>query len=393
MTKARLEAEAVHRGDAVSPPEPRGPVPSTVRVSADYRDQMAGRSAPSPVPPHSYGRLSARSPYPGDAHEAWESASVSTNASDYPGSESVYSSGVNGNASFNGDEVIPFSRSASYPSNSGLNRLNDWSQHDHPPSHIVAPSSYYDGSGYALNRRRAATLSPRPGLSYVHEDLPVLPGQMPCIPSDFSSPSLRQQRQMPTRARSAFVPEALNYGQPSQGIYPASGFIGNSTNMESNRPRTLSAASLPAISHTSEEFFVENRGTPARFSSQFGSVREDDAADSVAGLSDVFRASPTGFSESAALIGFGSTNSSIGLGSSGDSFGGEAMRMRASTDFVGSSGLNDSFGLGNISHEDPRHRAATWGEPSLDIFCGHDLSEDLASILKLSGAEQKDDSL
>jgi hypothetical protein len=29
----------------------------------------------------------------------------------------------------------------------------------------------------------------------------------------------------------------------------------------------------------------------------------------------------------------------------------------------------------------------------LDIFCGHDLSEDLASILKLSGAEQKDDSL
>ena len=138
---------------------------------------------------------------------------------------------------------------------------------------------------------------------------------------------------------------------------------------------------------------MENRGTPGRFSSQFGSVREDDAMDPVAGLSDVFRGSPMGFSESAALVGFGSTNSSIGQGSSMDSFGGgETMRMRASTDFVGSSGLGDSFGLSTMSLNDPRHRAATWGEPSLDIFCGHDLSDDLASILKLSGAEQKDES-
>lgn len=392
MTKARLEAEAYHRGDVAFSSVRHGPVPSTVRVSADYRDPLGGLFPPSPVPPHSNGRHSARSPYPVDlTTEAWESASVSTNASDYPGSESVYSLGLNGNASFNGDEIIPFSRSASYPSNPGWNGKNDWPRENRPPACIAAPSAYYEGSVYAPNRLRAATLSPRSGLSYVHEDRPVLPGRMPCIPSDFSPPSLRQQRLMPSnRSRSAFIPETLNYGR-TQGPYLTNGVIGNSAvNIELSRPRTLSAVSLPSISHTAEELFVENRGTSARFSSQFGSVREDDAMDSVAGLSDVFRGSPMGVSESAAFIGFGSTNSSIGQGSSMDSF--ETMRMRASTDFVGTSGLGNSFGLRTIPLEDPRHRAATWGEPSLDIFCGHDLSDDLASILKLSGAEQKEES-
>lgn len=402
MTKARLEAEAGQRGEMPPPVESHGPVPSTVRVSAEYQESMGGaRNAPLPVPLLSYGRLSSRSPYPVDSTtEAWESASVSTCASDYPGSESVYSTGLNGNASFNGDEVILFSRSASYPSNPG--QMNDWSHENRPPSYIAAPSAYYDG--YTPNRRRAATMSPRPGLSYVHEDRPVVAGQMPCIPSDFSSPSLQQrQRQLPSRSRSAFVPEVLNYGhsqqQQQQGGYPVAGVIGESSanhSMDMIRPRSFSAASLPAISNSAEEFYLDNRGTPARFNSQFGIVREDAATDSVAGLSDVFRGSPICFHDSAALIGFGSTNSSIGLGSSVDSFGGgdnnnNTMRMRAATssDFV-VGGLNDNFSL-NSAMEDRRLRAATWGESSaLDIFCGHDLSDDLASILKLSGAEQRD---
>lgn len=386
MTKARLVAEAIQRGDVAPALEFHCTVPSTVRVSSEYRDAMGVRSALSPVPPHSYGRLATRNQYPADsATEAWESASVSTSASDYPGSESVYSSGLNGNASFNGDEAIPFSRSASYPSN---HLLHDWSHENRPPSYIAAPSTYYDG--YAPNRRRAATLSPRPGLSFVHENRPVLTGQMPSIPADFAAPSL--QRQIATRSRSAFAPDSLNYGlvapPPAAGYQPA-GVIGDSTNGEVNRPRTLSAATLSGISHISEEFTSDNRGSSGHFSGQFGFVRED-VVDSVAGLSDVFRgASPSCFGDSA-RIGFGSNNSSIGLGSSMNSFSGDAIRMRAATSSDFDNCLSDSLGLSTM--DDHRHRAATWGEPSLDIFCGHDLSDDLASILKLSGAEQRDES-
>jgi hypothetical protein len=395
MTKARLEAEAVQRGDATPIKEANDPI---LRVAADFRDPMVG-SSPSPIPHQSYGRMTTRSPYPIDATgEAWDNASVSTSASDYPGSESMYSTGLNCNASFSGDEAIPFSRSASYPSNPSPH-LHDWSTRENtcPPSLIATPPSGYYDTGFAPARRRAATLSPRQGLSYVHEDRPVAPGQVPCFPSDFSSPNhhQRSQRQALSRSRSALVPEVLNFGQARVG-YPSAGVIGENNSSFEARPRALSAASLPTISRTSEEFLGENPRGPSthRFNSTFGSVLEDVASDSVAGLSDVFRGpSPIGRNESANLMGFGSTNSSNGLGSSMDSFGGDVIRMRAasSCDYVG---LSDSLGMCSSTHAvDTRHRAATWGEPSaLDFFCGHDLSEDLASILKMSGAEQRDTS-
>jgi hypothetical protein len=157
-----------------------------------------------------------------------------------------------------------------------------------------------------------------------------------------------------------------------------------------NRARTSSAVSLPSISHTAEEF----GGVPAtlRFSSQFDSVREDAA---VTGLSDVFRGTSPVFDSicGSSLQGFGGStttlpnDSSLGLGSSGStSFGGSRMRAvttTSSSDFILPSTSSSEF----LLDSDPRHRAATWSAPAatLDLFCGQDLSEDLASILKLSG--------
>jgi len=324
MTKARLAAE---RGV--------GPVPSTVQVLSD----------PSMYQQHSQ----ARSPYPDASADAWETASVSTAASDYPAS-------LNGTASFNGDEAIPFARSSSYPTTNNNAMNSDWSDHYHPPADV----------SYAPNRRRAATLSPRPGLVHLHEHRPVLPP--PSMPTDYSLQRQQQSFPLPPN-KSAFGPPPNRYAD-----------VGN-------RVRTDSAVSLPSMSHTAEEFGGPIQ--PVRFSSQFDSVREDSA---VTGLSDVFRGSQDDLCGSGTLQGFGSTtNSSMGLGSSSvGSFGGDhALRMRAATSTTSSSDF-----MGSSDLEDPRHRAATWSNPSsaLDMFCGQDLSEDLASILKLSGAEQpKDD--
>jgi hypothetical protein len=115
------------------------------------------------------------------------------------------------------------------------------------------------------------------------------------------------------------------------------------------------------MSHTAEEFGALPSGS------------------SVTGLSDVFRESPA----------------------------------PVSTAFVGGPDLHvvpavSSIGLGSIDSYEPRTRASTWGEtttsmninntsdlfgPSLIRGQDSELSDDLASILKLSGAEEKDDPL
>lgn len=307
MTKARLAAE---RGVAI---------PSTVHIS-------------SPGPSvYTHDRGSIHHEY---AVETWETASVSSVASDYPAS-------LNGATSFAGDEPIPFAQSSSYLNTNRNNYTpeNDWADQYNTPTN----------SSYAPNRRRAATLSPRPDLVHnLNELYTVVP------------PSISK--------------ESSTHPSSAGDISPIARFLeGN------NRARTFSTVSLPILSHTEDEFAGPPQ--PIRFCSHFDSLREDVT---VTGLTDVFRG-PTDFDERAAVRAFPSTaDSSLGVGSfvSGD----VAMRMRAATT-TGST----EFATTSSNLEDPRNRAATWSEPSLDIFFGGQyLSEDLASILKLSGAEQRD---
>ena len=302
MTKARLQAEASEKRDLTSP-EPLGPVPAV--VGADYREHSAPSSAAASPTPQNFGR-NLRSPYsePNYAHqhdnwshdgsrnELWENGSVSTQTSDYIGSEQAF-----GLASYE-DNAYNLSRSLS--ANSGYG-------HEFPSRDAASPAmgqaqSYFDSSpgSFPPNRRRAATLSPRAGLSHLHEDRPVFPGQeLPGLPS-FSSTSRPK------------------YIAPRHGAF---------LSPEANRGRTLSAVSLPAMSRTAEEF-----------------------APPVTGLSDVFRTPPPGFSD-------------------------DVPRARAATD--------DLNGLPS----EPRTRASTWGETTASDLFG---SSDLASILKLSGAQEKE---
>jgi hypothetical protein len=139
------------------------------------------------------------------------------------------------------------------------------------------------------------------------------------------------------------------------------GIIGD---FDFNRARTSSTSSLPSFSNSAEDFGADN--ISSRFASQFGSVREESP---VTGLADVFREPGLGNT--------GSTSSSGGIATT-DSFG--ESRIQA---------LSDSFGESN------RSRAATWGEPSTSMFgpgliggSPDFLADGLASILKLSGAEE-----
>jgi hypothetical protein len=122
--------------------------------------------------------------------------------------------------------------------------------------------------GYAQNRRRAVTLSPRLGLGHVQEDRPVdmtIP-----MPSISGSAGLSHPPGLQARPVSAFNSHSLAYA----------------TNVNSapaqNRARTSSAVSLPASSDTADEFGLE----PLCLSYPFGAVREESATP---GLSDVFR--------------------------------------------------------------------------------------------------------
>lgn len=312
MTKARLQAEAAETPDFREAPIPvphphhpnhvpaQGPPPNAnVMASASgppnpipsgglLRSIAPPNIPPNAGPPPGYGPPShfVEMPQHQVVVDPLDNASVSTAASDYP--DSVYS--LNGSR----EEAIPFARSASYPNNhsSGDNSLPGES-----------PFSCYE----APNRRRAATLSPRPTLNY----------------SDWRRPIA------PTRTRSALAaPQQLQ-------------FVGD------NRTRTNSAVSLPTFSNTDEEFGGNRFG-----STTIRSVRED-----APWVSDVFRG---GGGSS------GVTDSSLQSRPSS-----ELALLHADNSFV---------------QEATTTSVRTWGEP---FFCGQDISEDLASILKLSGAEEK----
>jgi hypothetical protein len=236
MTKARLQAEAtdtVDDGRPLRTPEPHA------------APALETRTAPPPTPPFREGWNPDSRPSDG-----WDNASVGTSNSDaFPDFPEDYA----------------FNRPRSYTSDSpGVGDGMIQSQASYTPGN----SPYYDAMGYAQNRRRAATLSPRLGLGHVQEDRPVdIPIPMP---SFSGSSGLSHPPGLQARPVSAFNSGSLGFARH-----------GNCASNQ-NRPRTSSAVSLPARSDTADEFGLE----PLCLSSPFGAVREESATP---GLSDVFR--------------------------------------------------------------------------------------------------------
>jgi len=346
MTKARLQSEAAEQTETQDMGQAAS-VPSTVKVVSDYASyDPHSRNAvqPSPIPFH--GGRAARSPFPdsvdaygrslaGPSRDAWsldsrgeafETASVSTVASDFMGSE--YSGNMNGGY---GGELGPIAFGRSRSSQTATSPLGlPYDSAFTSPNHYPFDAGYsgsrrranteehYHDQSYGANRRRAATYSPRTNLSNVHEDRAEL--------HDFASTvtSLPMQPSDTLTNSSLFDP----------GVQDAADVV--------NRQRAWSVNSLPTTSSEIDR---------SRFSSQFTSVREESTPSLVTGLADVFS----------------------------------------------SSGLNSGVaapGAAGIKDFDPRSRAATWGEPSMDMFGpgligkSDSLSEEFATLLKLSLDDQ-----
>lgn len=411
MTKARLQAEASEKPCDSNPSrkmkmDPNCTVPVSLQYAQDYSHLSRHKSQSSPIPSgfSGVGRNV-------ETREALDTASVGTSASDYANSESALSGA---NCFDESLASVPFSRSGSYPTNGSLYDY-EWQPPAHdseivpqPPSYVLSSGSpYYEGiGGYAQNRRRAATLSPRPvGLVHLHEDRPLPMGnQLSSIQQTTMAQSLTQNRQQ----------------WHGQGRVKGSMEFRNDP-IGSNRHRASSAVLVPSVSLSmdsiSGEGGVYSLEPGQRFTGGFAMVQEAPSESLVTGLSSVFRASPDHgnlhgrfedqFRDSAlSSLGLGSSNSIIGAVAENST-----IRKRSETDFVptvlgfGASRSND-FPRANDS-VDSRLRAATWGEPSLEmfglnIFGGSDriekteddrLADDLASILRLSSvtsSEQND---
>lgn len=168
--------------------------------------------------------------------DTWETASVasmnSTIGSEYFGSESA--NGVTG-----GDEFseVSFTRTRSYQSGPGLSCEQDIG------SSFGTGSTFFDSQSQSIpNRRRACTLSPRPGMLNLHEDRPL--GRMSGVPelaipiyeasnrNSFISPRHSSTESNDNRVRS------YSGGTSNEGVHgiPFNGLAG-----QFNRPRTSSA--------------------------------------------------------------------------------------------------------------------------------------------------------
>ena len=442
MTKARLQAEAAEKmpGDenanGNSMGMERGPSspfngassnsfqPVPLQSQSMLPEQTSYYHQPAEVSPspafHTHHHQSTPLPYDNASQDPnramgnqyrtdsytesnWENASVtshnSTVASDYLGSESAFSSGVGGGFSQAGDDQpgLSLNRTQSYPIPS----------RESTPTSLPSPlaSSYFDSSAAAAalasNRQRAMTLSPRPGLSLLHEDRPGFSDDALGIPS-FSSSSRQARQQLPTRPRRSFSPIMQPQGYVSDGF--AGGFGSNSAGViggvvYENRPRTSSAVSLPTISHTAEEFALDGYGGGIRSSDGVnigGSpIQEHDAlsltgpGESLMSTSSFYGSGDMRSTSSVFRDEYGGISAPPGLGSSAGLTGSFMNPLMARTGSMDGNGSDNN-----------RVRASTWVAGG-DIFgtssnlyestVDDTLAGDLASILKLSGAEEKDD--
>ena len=325
----------------------------------------------------------------------------STVASDYLGSESAFSSGYGGGLGLNGDESHPglcLNRTQSHPVPS----------RESTPTSLPSPlgSSYFDSSAAAMtsNRQRAVTLSPRPGLSLLHEDRPGFSDDALGIPS-FSSSSRHARQQLPSRSRRSFSPIMQKQGYFSDGSGVGHGNTGAgvfSDAIYDNRPRTSSAVSLPTISHTADEFALDGfAGNSSRCSSD--GVIVGDTPVHEHGTCSLARPGES-FTSSSRYYGSGDLRPtpSIHRGERegvsappGLCHNGGIVTGAFANPLIARTGIMDG-----MVNNNSRVRASTWVAGG-DVFGTSGLFEsslddtiagDLASILKLSGAEEKDDS-
>jgi hypothetical protein len=343
MTKARLQAEASQKHeDSEADHCCLSSLPASSSTFPLISDRPTGTPQPSATPTSLYGHrpssVNSRSSFPDQLNregwssnesrvEAWENASASTSASDYWGSE--YSDSL---------RVFHSHSPESHGQSSQRNRTFSSGTNDSPPA--LLGSAFYDPQApFSQNRRRAATLSPHTGLKHVREDQPDFPGHddLPGFPS-FSNVS-RPHHQSLAQDKELLTQQSYRYPP---------GLIGS----DGNRART---SSLPAISRTSEDF-----GTEPFLSSRFGRVDEDNAQ-----LFDqVFRDTAT-------------------------DHGTSSLDLIGGIEILGISGSrNGGFGAG--MQLDNRLRAATWSEPSTDLFGPIGSGRDtLSSILNLSSADER----
>ena len=339
----------------------------------------------------------------------WDDASVtsrnSTVASDYLGSESAFSSGVGGGFSQAGDDQSGASlgRTQSYPAGYGRSfGTQEMTSRENTPTSVPSPmsTSYFDPSNsLGQNRQRAMTLSPRPGLSLLHEDRPVFSEEELAIPSFSSSRHIRQP--MPSRSRRSFSPilQHQSYTSDSMGSFGSGTSVMIGGGMYENRPRTSSAVSLPAISHTAEEFALDMNGSSRRSSD-----------------TSVVRAAPIQEHASSSLAGTTGLLGSSGLYGSADTLGLVSSVFRNDLGGIPAPPGLDHPSLAPLPRMEPlatrngnldglgstRGRASTW-VAGCDLFGSSNstglyessaedtLAGDLASILKLSGAEDRPD--
>lgn len=218
MTKARLQAEAAARHEIASSQE-----------NSPHR------------------RLS---PIDFDAPEVRERSMSRDSAS--LGSESVFSSGIGSGVLSQPDSdfaSIPFNRSLSYTT--GQSKAVEAKIVD-GRSITASPSS----SGSLLfaaavgpgNRRRAATLSPKAGS--ILEDFPQ-------VDANLAMPNFSSSARTPLHSRSNQIHGSSSVQRSDNSFFSQTsslfGFDG-----VSNRARAESATSLPPISHTAEEFALDN---------------------------------------------------------------------------------------------------------------------------------------
>lgn len=186
--------------------------------------------------------------------DTWDTVSVasvnSTIGSEYYGSESAYG-GIGDDFSevsftrprsyrttcddFN---ETPFARTRSFPSGPGLCSDQD------VPSSFATGGLYFDMAMQSLpNRRRACTLSPRPGLLHLHEDRPL--ERMSGVP-ELTIPTYddsHRTQSVPRHSSVEFDARARSYsggGAPNETMHgQLNGFSG-----QLNRPRTSSAPTI-----------------------------------------------------------------------------------------------------------------------------------------------------
>lgn len=335
----------------------------------------------------------------------WDTASIgnSTVTSDYLGSECAFSGYDDGSGAH-------FGRSRSYTGNSGYTATSDMAFYENATSALASPNgSFFEATvGTVPNRKRAATLSPRPGLTLLHEDRP------------FSSELELGMRSFPssTRRPLSFLPDNT-FSSPLRPLssdisgligHPLTGIIGEGANDFFNRARTSSTTSLPAISHTAEEFALErnassqaamdpSRGwsaqmqeeipnsTTASFlgsSSLYGGNNNDLRIAASNEVSSVFRNSSN--------LGLRAPDPSKIIGLMDDSssqpnanFSPLPSRVRSVDSFCASRARTSTWG-GSSTNDFFSSSSLIDNSRNVDAFVG-----DLASILKLSGAEERSD--